>query len=63
MKLKISETSQQRHVIANEPIEGTERIDWVHKNFGPSGKRWHVIMNDYYFKYEEDAIQFALRWK
>lgn len=43
------------------------RDKWLKEKFGSYGNRWHVVINNnktfiFSFKYEEDAVLFALRW-
>jgi len=48
------------------PVEltmGRERLNWVSEMFGEYGYRWTLSKGGYVFRYEDDAIQFALRWK
>lgn len=37
-------------------------IQWCIKTFGPSGDRWFISNNRFYFKNEKDAVWFELRW-
>ena len=56
-------------VVLAEPSESdyASRDKWLKEKFGSYGNRWYVIINNnktfiFYFKYEEDAVLFALRW-
>ena len=56
-------------VVLAEPSESdyAPRDKWLKEKFGSYGNRWYVIINNnktfiFYFKNEEDAVLFALRW-
>jgi len=46
------------------------RTAWLTENFGVNGERWDIGRKPntdnkkviFYFKYEQDAVMFALRW-
>jgi hypothetical protein len=70
MEMRIYKMDHEYHVVLND-INFSEVYNWATDEFGQANlnNRWEYYhqttysTDNFLFKYEEDAILFALRWK
>ena len=50
----------------DDPSNADSAVEWVDQIMGSDGDRWSVrymfLSTDFYFRHEEDAVFFSLKW-
>lgn len=51
-------------IVVDDCYESLDNVDWADKKFGPgnSAGRWFWDESKFYFRNEEDALFYILRW-
>ncbi len=69
MTRQLNSTIWPEKIVLAEPSaeDYAPRVKWLKEKFGSYGNRWYVIINNnktfiFYFKNNEDAVLFTLRW-